>query len=151
MSENYKTEDKNKITILDVLLVAMAVLVSIPILPFCLAYIFLILKTNRRENYVLFPCIALIVLLISKMQIFLTETINIVIALIKGIANHKFAILAYSDYSFSSWVLLTAISLVIASCVVKRIRHNYKLEEVGVNSLSRKYRENGGKSYEYSY
>lgn len=136
MSESYNS-DKNKITIFDVLLMFISLFVALPILPFVIIYIFLILKTNKRENYFIVVGIAVCVIFCSKLSLFAEQATAITVTLIKSIFYGTFAIKAYGQYSFSSWILLVAVSLVIASYAVKRIRYNYKLEEVGVVSLQR--------------
>ena len=84
-----KFEEQKQISAFDVVISALAILVCLPILPLNLLYIFLILKTNKKENFVLFPCIALLVILCAKMGVFLQETIQIALALVKGLFNHS--------------------------------------------------------------
>ncbi len=85
------------------------------------------------------------------MGVFLQETIEIAVALVKGLFNHSFNISAYSLYSLTSWFILTAVSFAVASYVVKRIRYNRLKEQAGIISLERKFTKFGGKKYEYSY
>ncbi len=151
MSENYQINKKEDTMLFDVLAMVVAFIFLFPLLPLNIVYVFLILKTRKKENYVIYVCVVIVVILISKVHVLFEETAHIIAMLIKGFVNYKIVISAYGYYSWSSWVLLVAISFVIASCLVKRIRHNRKLEEVGVNSLLRKYRKNGGKRYAYSY
>ena len=135
MSESYN--EQSKITFIDVLLLFISVLVAIPILPFCMIYIFIMLKTNKKENYVIATATTLIAILFTKISLFIEQATRITDTIIKSIINGGFAITAYQEYSFSSWVLLIAISFIIASYAVKRIRFNYKLEEVGIHTLNR--------------
>lgn len=144
-------EEQKQISAFDVVISALAILVCLPILPFNLLYIFLILKTNKKENFVLFPCIALLVILCAKMGVFLQETIQIAVTLVKGLFNNSFNISAYGLYSLTSWFILTAVSFAVASYVVKRIRYNRLKEQAGIVSLERKFTKFGGKQYEYSY
>ena len=144
-------EEQKQISAFDVVISALAILVCLPILPFNLLYIFLILKTNKKENFVLFPCIALLVILCAKMGVFLQETIQIAVTLVKGLFNNSFNISAYGLYSLTSWFILTAVSFAVASYVVKRIRYNRLKEQAGIVSLERKFTKFGGKKYECSY
>ncbi len=144
-------EEQKQISAFDVVISALAILVCLPILPFNLLYIFLILKTNKKENFVLFPCVALLVILCTKMGVFLQETIQIAVTLVKGLFNHSFNISAYGLYSLSSWFILTAVSFAVASFVVKRIRYNRLKEQAGIISLERKFATNGGGRYDYAY
>jgi len=144
-------EEQKQISAFDVVISAFATLICLPILPLNLLYIFLILKTNKKENFVLFPCIALLVILCAKMGVFLQETIQIAVALVKGLFNHSFNVSAYSQYSLTSWFILTAVSFAVASYTVKRMRNNRKKEEAGIISLERKFTKFGGKKYECSY
>ena len=105
---------------------------------------FLILKTDRKENFILYPCIGIIAVMFAKIGLFFEETAQIATMLVKGLFNHKFVISAYGNYHFTSWVILTAVSFAVASYAVKRIRYNRNLENAGMSSLSRKYRKNGG-------
>ena len=139
MSETYETEEKNQITVIEVLLIAVGALVAIPVLPFNVLYTYLMLKTSRKENLVMYPCIAIIALMCTKIGLFFEETAKIAVMLVKGIFNHTFAITAYRTYSLTSWVILTAVSFAVASYAVKRIRYNLKLEAVGIQTLSRQY------------
>lgn len=143
-------EEQKQISAFDVVISALAILVCLPILPFNLLYIFLILKTNKRENFVLFPCITLLVILCAKMGVFLQETIQIAVTLVKGLFNHSFNISAYGLYSLTSWFILTAVSFAVASYFVKRIRYNRLKEQAGIVSLERKFATNGGGRYDYS-
>lgn len=143
-------EEQKQISAFDVVISALAILVCLPILPFNLLYIFLILKTNKKENFVLFPCVALLVILCAKMGVFLQETIQIAVTLVKGLFNHSFNISAYGLYSLSSWFILTAVSFAVASFVVKRIRYNRLKEQAGIVSLERKFATNGGGRYDYA-
>lgn len=144
-------EEQKQISAFDVVISALAILVCLPILPFNLLYIFLILKTNKKENFVLFPCITLLVILCAKMGVFLQETIQIAVTLVKGLFNHSFNISAYGLYSLTSWFILTAVSFAVASYVVKRIRYNRLKEQAGIVSLERKFATNGGGRYDYAY
>lgn len=144
-------EEQKQISAFDVVISALAILICLPILPFNLLYVFLILKTNKKENFVLFPCIALLVILCAKMGVFLQETTQIAVALVKGLFSHSFNISAYGLYSLTSWFILTAVSFAVASYVVKRIRYNRLKEQAGIVSLERKFTKFGGKQYEYSY
>jgi len=144
-------EEQKQISAFDVVISAFATLICLPILPLNLLYIFLILKTNKKENFVLFPCIALLVILCAKMGVFLQETIQIAVALVKGLFNHSFNVSAYSQYSLTSWFILTAVSFAVASYTVKRMRNNRKKEEAGIISLERKFTKFGGEKYECSY
>lgn len=122
-----------------------AALVAAPVLPIVILYIYLMLKTNRKENWVLYPSIAVLVILCTKIGAFFTETAHIAVTLVKGLVNGHFPISAYGQYGVISWVILAVLSLAVASYAVKRIRYNRSMEEVGVNSLERKHKENGGK------
>ena len=130
---------------------AVIALIAIPVLPFNILYVCLMLRTNRKENFVMYPCIAIIAFLCTKLGAFLEETTQIAVILIKGLMNSQFVISAYGQYSVTSWILLTALSFVIASYAVKRIRYNHHLEKCVVSSLERKYTKNGGNCFEYSY
>lgn len=143
--------EKKQITITDILITTILVLLFVPVLPLSVPYIFLIWKTKRKENFVIISCIAVMVALFNKIELFIQESLQIGVAIVKGFANSKFLISAYGTYSVTSWVILVALSLVIASYIAKRMRFNHKLETAGVSSFERKYRENGGKYYEYSY
>lgn len=151
MSCNYDTSEQKQITAFDVIVSALAILVCLPILPFNLLYIFLMLKTDKKENYVLFPCIALLVILCTKMGVFLEETTQIAVALVKGLLNHSFNISVYGQYSLTSWFILTAVSFAVASYTVKRMRYNRRKQEAGIVSLERKFTENEGGRCEYAY
>ena len=151
MSCNYDTSEQKQISAFDVVISALAILVCLPILPLNLLYIFLILKTKKKENYVLFSCVALLVILCAKIGEFLEETTQIAVALVKGLFNHSFNISAYGLYSLTSWFILTAVSFAVATYVVKRIRYNRLKEQAGIVSLERKFTKFGGKQYEYSY
>ena len=83
MSCNYDTSEQKQISAFDVVISALAILICLPILPFNLLYIFLILKTNKKENYVLFSCVALLVILCAKIGEFLEETTQIAVAFVK--------------------------------------------------------------------
>lgn len=144
-------EEQKQISAFDVVISSLAILVCLPILPFNILFIFLMLKTNRKENFVLFPCIALLVILCTKMGVFLEETTQIAVALVKGLFNHSFNISAYGLYSLTSWFILTAVSFSVASYIVKRMRNNRKKEEAGIISLERKFTTFGGRKYECSY
>lgn len=144
-------EEQKQISAFDVVISALAILVCLPILPFNILFIFLMLKTNRKENFVLFPCVALLVILCAKMGAFLEETAQIAVALVKGLFNHSFNVSAYSQYSLTSWFILMAVSFVVASYTVKRMRNNRKKEEAGIISLERKFTKFGGEKYECSY
>ena len=144
MSEISENQEKNQISIFEILILAVAALAVAPLLPFNIIYMFLILKTDRKENFILYPCIGIIAVLFAKIGLFFEETAQIATMLVKGLFNHKFVISAYGNYHFTSWVILTAISFAVASYAVKRIRYNRKLENAGMSSLSRKYRKNGG-------
>lgn len=144
MSETSDNQEKNHISIFEILILAVAALVAAPLLPLNIVYIFLILKTDRKENFVLYPCIALIAVMFAKIGLFFEETTQIATMLVNGLLKHRFVISAYGNYSFTSWLILIAVSFAVASYAVKRIRYNRKLESVGVSSLNRKYRKNGG-------
>ena len=148
MSEVY--EDQKQITVFDVVITALAILVCLPILPFNILFIFLMLKTDKKENFVLFPCIALLVILCTKMRVFFEETTQIAVALVKGLFNHSFNISVYSQYSLTSWFILTAVSFAVASYIVKRMRYTRKKEQAGIVSLERKFATNGGRRYDNS-
>lgn len=151
MSETSNTKDKSQISIVEMLIFAGAAVAAAPFIVPCIAYMALILKTNRREKFVLYPCIAVIGLLCTRMGAFFTETVHIAVTLIKGLLQHKFVISAYGHYSLTSWILLAAFSFAVASYAVKRIRFNRTLEEVGVNSFERKCKTNGGGQRKYCY
>jgi len=138
MSEICDNKEQNQLTAFDVVVTALAILVFLPVLPFNVTYIFLILKTNRRENVVLFGSLALITILCGRVRLFFEETTQIAVMLVKGLLNHNFAISSYGQYSLTSWFILIAFSFVVASLVVKRIRRNKSKEEAGIISLERK-------------
>lgn len=144
-------KEKNQITAFDVIMTALAVLAFLPVLPFNILFILFIWKTNRKENFVLFPCIALLAILFSKIGLFIEETIQIAVTLVKGIFNNSFNILAYGQYSLTSWLILTALSFAVASYMVKRLRYNRKKEQVGIVSLERQFTKYGGGRYDYTY
>ena len=148
MSVTSNTNDKSQISVVEMLIFAGAAIAAAPLIVPCVAYMALVLKTNRKEKFVLYSCIGIIALLCTKIGLFLEETAHIAVTLIKGLLKHEFVISAYGHYSITSWVLLAAFSFAVASYAVKRIRYNRTLEEVGVSSLERKYQENGGKLYE---
>lgn len=138
------TEEKGQITAVEILVMGVMVLCTIIAIPFNIAYMILILKTNRKERYVFCSCLIIIVLLCNRIGLFLEETAHIAVTLIKGLLKHKLIISAYAHYSLTSWILLAAFSFAVASYAVKRIRFNRTLAEVGVNSFERKYTKNGG-------
>lgn len=148
MSETSNTKDKNQISIVEMLIFAGAAVAAAPLIVPCIAYMAVVLKTNRKEKFILYPCIGIIILLCTKIGLFLEETAHVSVTIIKGLLKHKFVISAYAHYSLTSWVLLAAFSFAVASYAVKRIRFNNALENAGVSSFERKYKENGGKSYE---
>lgn len=137
-------KETNQITAFDVILSAIAILVFLPVLPLNILFVFFMLKTNRKENFVLYPCIALVVILCAKIGLFLEETTQIAVALVKGLLNHSFNISVYDLYSLTSWLILTAVSFSVASYTVKRMRYNRKKEQAGIISLERKFTANGG-------
>ncbi len=146
MPEEFK--EQKQITVFDVIISALAILICLPILPFNILFIFLMLRTDRKENFVLFPCIVLLVILCTKMGVFLEETTQVAVDLVKGILNHSFTISVYGLYSLTSWFILTAVSFAVASYTVKRMRYNRKKEQAGIMSLERKFTANGGRVYE---
>lgn len=148
MSETSDTKDKSQISVIEILIFAGAAAAAAPFIVPCIAYMALVLKTNRKEKFVLYPCIGIITLLCTKIGLFLEETAHIAVTLIKGLLKHKLVISAYAHYSITSWVLLAAFSFAVASYAVKRIRFNKALENAGISSFERKYKENGGKLYE---
>ena len=151
MSETSNTNDKSQISIIEILIFAGAAIAAAPFIVPCIAYMALVLKMNRKERYVFYSCIAIMVLLCSRIGLFLEETAHIAVTLIKGLLQHKFVISAYGHYSLTSWILLAAFSFAVASYAVKRIRYNNALENAGVSSFERKYRKNGGGQSKYCY
>ena len=145
MSEVYK--EKKQITVFDVVIMAFVLLVCLPILPLNILYVFLMLKTERKENFIMLPCIALVIMLCAKIGLFFRETIQIAVLLVKGLLNRSFDILSYGQYSLTSWIILIAVSFAVASYAVKRIRYNRKKEEAGIISLERQFGTNGGLCY----
>lgn len=150
MSETYEKQ-KNQVSMLEIVLMSVAGLISAPLLPFAILYMFLILKTDRKENFVLYPCIAFTAVMFGKLEQFFTQTIQITAVLVKGLINGKFAVSAYGNYSLSSWLILTSIAFAVASYAVKRIRYNRKKEQAGIVSMERRYREYGGVCCETVY
>lgn len=150
MSEAYEKQ-KNQVSILEIVLMSVAGLISAPLLPFAILYMFLILKTDRKENFVLYPCIAFTAVMFGKLEQFFTQTIQITAVLVKGLINGKFAVSAYGNYSLSSWLILTSIAFAVASYAVKRIRYNRKKEQAGIVSMERRYRKYGGVCCENVY
>lgn len=151
MSETSDTKDKSQISIVEILIFAGAAVAAAPLIVPCIAYMALVLKTNRKEKFVLYPCIGIIALLCTKMGLFLEETAHVAVTLIKGLLRHKFVLSAYAHYSITSWILLAAFSFAVASYAVKRIRYNHDLENAGVSSFERKYRKNGGGQRKHCY
>ncbi len=140
MSEISDNSGGNKqISAVEVVFMGVAALVAAPTIPIAILYIYLMLKTNRKENWVLYPSIAVLVILCTKIGAFFTETAHIAGTLVKGLINGHFAISAYGQYSISSWVILGALSLAVASYAVKRIRYNRNREEAGIKTLERQY------------
>ena len=135
MSEISENQEKNQISIFEILILAVAALAVAPLLPFNIIYMFLILKTDRKENFILYPCIGIIAVMFAKIGLFFEETAQIATMLVKGLFNHKFVISAYGNYHFTSWVILTAVSFAVASYAVKRIRYNRNFENAGMSSL----------------
>ena len=54
MSEISENQEKNQISIFEILILAVAALAVAPLLPFNIIYMFLILKTDRKENFILY-------------------------------------------------------------------------------------------------
>lgn len=139
MSETSDNSENKQISAVEAVFMGVAALVAAPTIPIAILYIYLILKTNRKENWVLYPSIVVIVLLCTKIGVFFTETAHIAVTLVKGLINGHFPISAYSQYSVTSWVILAALSLAVASYAVKRIRYNRNREEAGIKTLERQY------------
>lgn len=141
MSEAYEKQ-KNQVSMLEIVLMSVAGLISAPLLPFAILYMFLILKTDRKENFVLYPCIAFVAVMFGKLEHFFTQTTQIIAVLVKGLINGKFAVSAYTNYSLSSWLILTSIAFAVASYAVKRIRyrkaHNSNYKRFERNNVARR-------------
>ena len=149
MSEIYKKRAQTEITVIEIMIITVWALISAPILPLNILFGFLTLRTERKENYGLYPSVAIIALLCGKIGLFAEETARVAVELVRVlIYGNTAAILAYGHYSVTSWVLLAAVSFVVSAFVVKRIRYNRKLEEVGISSLERKHRKDDKKQYE---
>lgn len=142
MSEISDNNGNKGISVIEAVFMGAAALVAAPILPIAILYIFLIQKTDRKENWVLYPSIAVLVILCTKIGAFFTETAHIAVALVKGLINGRFPISAYGQYSVTSWIILAALSFAVASYAVKRIRYNRNREQAGINTLERQYWEN---------
>ena len=142
MSETSDNSRNKQISAVEAVFMGAAALVAAPVLPIVILYIYLMLKTNRKENWVLYPSIAVLILLCTKIGAFFTETAHIAVTLVKGLINGHFPISAYGQYSILSWVILGVLSLAVASYAVKRIRYNHQREQAGISTLERQYSKN---------
>ena len=142
MSRTNKIIENKQVTPVEIIFLMGAALAAAPMLPICIVFGFLTLRTERKENYGLYPSVAIIALLCGKIGLFAEESARVAVELVRVfIHGNTAAILAYGHYSVTSWVLLAAVSFVVSAFVVKRIRYNRKLEEVGISSLERKCRK----------
>ena len=54
MSETSNTNDKSQISVVEMLIFAGAAIAAAPLIVPCVAYMALVLKTNRKEKFVLY-------------------------------------------------------------------------------------------------